>query len=767
MRTSTFYSTCLAATLLTWGCGQSGERTATPKSTSSNTFRSTNPNSNTNTTVGKIGQRHPTPETNVKPNSTPHTNRLAKEKSPYLLQHAHNPVDWFPWGEEAFAKAKKEDKPIFLSIGYSTCHWCHVMERESFEDEEVGALLNKHFICIKLDREERPDVDKIYMSFVQATTGGGGWPMSVFLTPEKNPFFGGTYFPKRDFMSLCSRVNELWNDAEKRPLIEKDALNMARGLAEASARKPDPNAKLNFGLLTNGLAQIKATYDPRFGGFGDKPKFPRPSEPAFVLWQAARAKDADGIRMVTHTCERMAAGGMYDQLGGGFSRYSVDEKWLVPHFEKMLYDNAQLIHLYLDAYLVSGDEQHAAVVRDILRYLARDMTHEDGGWYSAEDADSEGQEGKFYCWTKTELEKILNAEEAALITRHYGITEHGNFEDHSHPNPLKNLNVLSIVDPKLTDADKALLSSARKKMDAVRDKRIRPHLDDKILSSWNGLMLGAMARAYAVLGDAAYLKMAEANNAFILKTFWDAKTKTMYHRWRDGERDSVQLLDAYAFQLDGTLHLYEATLKPEHLTQAIALADRMIELFFDKENGGFFQNAGSPDLIVRAKEDYDGALPSSNSVAALAFLKLHKMTENKVYRDKAEATLKLFAANLERGARGVPYLMMALDFYLHEPYRVVVAGAPGDAATQKILRAVHGQYQPNRIVLGNTGPVEEFAKKLKPGKDGPEAFICSGRECKQPTHVLAEIQKYLQPAPPTSIDLLQEQEKAPENPESD
>ncbi|MGY8651143.1 MAG: thioredoxin domain-containing protein, partial [Verrucomicrobiia bacterium] len=286
------------------------------------------------------------------------------------------------------------------------------------------------------------DVDKIYMSFVQATTGGGGWPMSVFLTPEKNPFFGGTYFPKRDFMSLCSRVNELWNDAEKRPLIEKDALNMARGLAEASARKPDPNAKLNFGLLTNGLAQIKATYDPRFGGFGDKPKFPRPSEPAFVLWQAARAKDADGIRMVTHTCERMAAGGMYDQLGGGFSRYSVDEKWLVPHFEKMLYDNAQLIHLYLDAYLVSGDEQHAAVVRDILRYLARDMTHEDGGWYSAEDADSEGQEGKFYCWTKTELEKILNAEEAALITRHYGITEHGNFEDHSHPNPLKNLNVL-------------------------------------------------------------------------------------------------------------------------------------------------------------------------------------------------------------------------------------------------------------------------------------------------------------------------------------
>ena len=697
----------------------------------------------------KIGNKKPA----VEHKKHKFTNRLAKEKSPYLQQHKHNPVDWFPWGEEAFAKAKKEDKPIFLSIGYSTCHWCHVMERESFENEEVGALLNKHFVCIKLDREERPDIDKIYMTFVQATTGGGGWPMSVFITPEKNPFFGGTYFRKPDFMNLCERVNELWHDAEKRPLIERDAKRMRVGLAKNSTRKTDPDAKLNYGMLTNGLEQIKATYDPRHGGFGNKPKFPRPCEPAFVLWQAARAKDKDGIGMVTHTCESMAAGGMYDQLGGGFSRYSVDEMWLVPHFEKMLYDNAQLIHLYLDAYLVSGDVHHANVVRDIIRYLRRDMTHKSGGWYSAEDADSEGQEGKFYCWTKVELEKILNEKEAAVVIRHYGITEHGNFEDHSHPEPLKNLNVLSIVDPKLTDTDKALLVSARKKMDAVRTKRVRPHLDDKILSSWNGLMLGAVARAYAVLGDKEYLSAAEANNNFTLKTFWDAKTKTMYHRWRDGERDSVQLLDAYAFQLDGTLHLYEATLKAQHLQQAIDLADRMIELFYDGENGAFWQGTGDGDLLIRMKEDYDGAMPSANSVAALALLKLHKITEKKIYRERAGATLQQFALNLDRGARGVPYLMMALDFYLHEPYRVVVAGNPGDSEFQKALHAVHNQYQPNRVILGNHGPVEEFAKKQTPDEDGPLVYVCSGTACQLPTRDSKEIQSHLKVVPPTSMDL--------------
>ena len=686
-----------------------------------------------------------------------HTNRLIKEKSPYLLQHAHNPVDWFPWGKEAFEKAKKEDKPVFLSIGYSTCHWCHVMERESFENEEVGALLNKYFICIKLDREERPDIDKIYMTFVQATTGGGGWPMSVFITPDQKPFFGGTYFRKPDFMNLCERVNQLWNDKEMRPKLEEDANRVSGELAKISAGKPDPDAKLHYGMITNAVEQIKNTYDPRFGGFGRAPKFPRPAEPILVLWQSARKKNKDGIDMITRTCDQMAAGGIYDQIGGGFARYSVDEKWLVPHFEKMLYDNAQLIHLYLDAYLVSGDEKHADVVRDIIRYLKRDMTHKDGGWYSAEDADSEGQEGKFYCWTKKELEQLLTEDEAKIVIRHYGITEEGNFEDHSHPEPLKNLNVLSIVDPKLSKEDLSLLTSAKKKMEEVRAKRIRPHLDDKILSSWNGLMLGAIARAYAILGDAQYLALAEGNHDFILKEFWDSKTKTMYHRWRDGERDNVQLLDAYAFQLDGTLHLYEATLKAKYLEQAVSLANRMIELFYDEENGGFWQGTGDTGLIMRVKEDYDGAMPSANSVAALALLKLHKITEKTPYRKCAESILLLFTNRMEKAGSAVPYLLQALDFYLHEPYRVVVAGNPEDGAFQKALHAVHNQYQPNRVLIGNHGPVEEFAKKQTPeGKGSPLVYVCSGSACQIPTIDPKQFQSYLKAPPPQSQNTTKE-----------
>lgn len=680
-----------------------------------------------------------------------YTNRLIKEKSPYLLQHAHNPVDWFPWGKEAFDKAKKEDKPVFLSVGYSTCHWCHVMERESFENEEVGALLNKHFICVKLDREERPDIDKIYMTFVQATTGGGGWPMSVFMTPDQKPFFGGTYFRKPDFMNLCERVNQLWNDKEMRPKLEGDADRVSAELAKISAGKPSPDAKLYQGMITNAVEQIKNTYDSRFGGFGRAPKFPRPSEPILVLWQSARSKDKVGIEMVTNTCDQMVAGGIYDQIGGGFARYSVDEKWLVPHFEKMLYDNAQLIHLYLDAYLVSGEEKHANVVHDIIRYLKRDMTHKDGGWYSAEDADSEGQEGKFYCWTKKQLEEILTEEEAKLAIDYFGITEKGNFEDHSHPDPLKNLNVLSIVDSKITDEEKTMLTIIKKKMDTARNKRIRPHLDDKILSSWNGLMLGAIARASAVLNEDEYLAIAEKNYTAILKELWDPKTKTMYHRWRDGERDSVQLFDAYAFQLDGTLHLYEATLKAKYLEQAVTLANRMIELFYDKENGGFWQGTGNTGLIMRVKEDYDGAMPSANSVAALALLKLHKTTENKQYRECARSTLLLFSDRMEKQGSAVPYLLQALDFYLHEPYRVVVAGNPEDKEFQSALHEVHNQYQPNRVVIGNHGPVEEFAKKQTPEENGsPLVYVCSGSACQIPTIDPKKFKSYLKPSPPKS-----------------
>ena len=680
------------------------------------------------------------------PTKHKHTNRLAKEKSPYLLQHAHNPVDWHPWGEEAFARARAENKPIFLSIGYSTCHWCHVMERESFEDEQVARYLNAHFISIKIDREERPDVDKIYMTAMQAMGLGGGWPLNVFITADRKPFYGGTYFPpesrqgRPSFTQLLERIVDLWQT--RREEILTSANDLSRQLASLTARQSGEGATLSADFLKNAAIAFKHEYDPRYGGFGSAPKFPRPTQPAFLLRYGTRFKDNEAVKMVLHTCDQMAAGGMYDQLGGGFARYSVDEKWLVPHFEKMLYDNAQLISLYLDAHLISGEARHAEVARDIIRYVLRDMTHPGGGFYSAEDADSEGQEGKFYCWTKAELEKLLTPDENKVAVRHFGITPDGNFIDHSNPAPLPNLNILSVVDPKLSPDEKTLLATARQKMFDVRSKRVRPHLDDKILASWNGLMLGAISRAYAVLGDESYRAAAEKDLAFLQAKLWDAQSKTLYHRWRDGERDNAQLLDDYSGLLSGVIELYQATLEAKHLEFALALADGMIARFYDPEHGGFFQSAATPDLIMRVKEDYDGAEPSGNSVATLALLKLATITDNKDYRDKAGKTLQLLAQQMERLPQAVPNLLLGLDYWLEEPRRVVIAGDPRSTAARKLLRAAHSVYQPNKVVLSNAGPVEPFAKTL-PAKDGPTVYLCTGTACQPPTQEVAKLQQML------------------------
>jgi uncharacterized protein YyaL (SSP411 family) len=666
-----------------------------------------------------------------------HTNRLAQEKSPYLLQHAHNPVDWFPWGEEAFAKARAENKPIFLSIGYSTCHWCHVMERESFESENIAKFLNEHFVSIKVDREERPDVDKIYMTFVQATTGSGGWPLNVFLTPDRKPFFGGTYFPpdarygRPSFLQMLQQISSVWQ--QRHGDVTHSAEEIHARLEAASSSVTQSNLLLTADALRNAGGLFKRAYDPRYGGFGDAPKFPQPSQPAFLLRYAKRFQDEEATRMVLHTGERMAAGGIHDQLGGGFARYSVDAQWLVPHFEKMLYDNAQLVHLYLDAYLVSGDSRHAGVARDILAYVLRDMTHPEGGFYSAEDADSEGHEGKFYCWTRAELEKLLSPEEFKVAARYFGITEKGNFVDHSNPNPWPDQNVLSVVDPKLSDAEIPLLASTKRKMFDARSKRIRPHLDDKVLASWNGLMLGAMARAHAVLGDEKHRAASERNVEFIRAKLWDAKTKTLYHRWRDGERDNVQLLEGYAFLLDGIIHLYEATLEPKQLDFAIALAEAMVTKFYDAENGGFWQAAGdAKDLILRVKDDYDGAEPSGNSVATLALLKLAAITDREDLRKPAEATLRLYSHRLQNSPQAMPFMLHALDFWLEEPRRVVIAGDARSAKARALLHAAHSIYQPNKVVLGNAGSVEPFALTL-PAKDGPVVYLCTGKACQPPT----------------------------------
>ena len=665
------------------------------------------------------------------------TNRLAKEKSPYLLQHAHNPIDWYPWGDEAFEAAKDQDKPIFLSIGYSTCHWCHVMERETFEDEDTAKYINEHFIAIKLDREERPDVDKIYMSAVQALPGGrGGWPLTAFLTPDRKPFFGATYFPKAQFNALARNITKAWKDERENIDETADGLtDFLKKQAAADDAAADGAEDFSNEMLEGALGQLTQNFDATHGGWGQAPKFPSPSQPRFMLRSGKRFGNEDAIKQVLFTCDKMWAGGIYDHIGGGFCRYSVDEKWIVPHFEKMLYDNAQLAQLYLDAYLISGEIKYADVVHDIFRYILRDMTHPDGGFYSAEDADSEGKEGKFYCWTTTELKKLLSEEENKAIVKYFGVTENGNFVDHSDPDHLEDQNVFFVAGAEMSDAESEALASAREKLFEAREKRVRPGLDDKILTPWNGLMLGAMARAGRALSEPKYLAAAEKNVAFVRGHLWDDEQGRLYHRWRDGERDSTQLLDTHAFYLEGIIDLYEVTLDPSHLEFATRIAARMIEAFYD-ERGGFYQSTGTDDLIMRVKDHYDGAEPSGNSVAAHALLRLAKITDDEKFSAPAQKTLKHFAVKIEKIPQAVPYMLKAVDLSVNEPKRIVLVGDPGLEVTQKMLGTVHGVYQNAKVVLGVEGLVEEFAREtLKPTaeKGKVKVYVCQGTFCDLPT----------------------------------
>jgi uncharacterized protein YyaL (SSP411 family) len=674
-------------------------------------------------------------------------NRLSREKSPYLLQHQFNPVDWHAWNEEAFRRAHNEGKPVFLSIGYSTCHWCHVMERESFEDERVAALLNRHFISIKVDREERPDVDRIYMAAVQGMTGQGGWPLNLFLTPDLRPFYGGTYFPPEQrqgrisFLSLLEQIQNAWQN--RRPEVEEAARDLHSQLAMHLALEPVAGLALTPAITRRAAEVLKSANDPRHGGFGRAPKFPQPSQPALLLRVACQDRDPQGLRMVWHQCERMAAGGIHDQLGGGFARYSVDEEWLVPHFEKMLYDNAQLLELYLDAWLTSDDERHAQTARGVVTYLRRDMTHPLGGFFSAEDADSEGKEGKFYCWTTPELATLLTPEEYNVARHYFGFTPEGNFVDHSDPDPLPHQNVLRVANPTVTAADAPLLQSAREKLLAAREKRVRPHLDDKILASWNGLMLGALARASAALAEPAWRAAAERNAAFLRQHLWHTATGTLRHRWRQGECDDVQLLDAYAFPLHGLIQLYEATLEPAHLDFALALAEAMRERFYDPEHGGFWQNHGAPELILRVKEDYDGAEPAGNSVAVSGLLRLAALTGRADYLAMAEKTLHLFADQLQRQPQKLPHMLLALDFWLHEPARLVIAGDPAAPATRALIQAAHQVYYPHKIVCGTAGPVAPEAKAQTLINGQPTAWLCTGTACQPPVTDPADLRALL------------------------
>ncbi|MDA7882562.1 thioredoxin domain-containing protein, partial [Akkermansiaceae bacterium] len=548
-------------------------------------------------------------------------NRLAQEKSPYLLLHAHNPVDWYPWGEEAFAKAKKENKLILLSVGYSTCHWCHVMERESFENYEIAKFLNENYVSIKLDREERPDVDQVYMTALQALTRqNAGWPLNMFLTPDLKPFFGGTYFPPKDqegrmgFKTVLSEVDKVWKTKPKEIL---DQAKLGHGqmaeyfesVLELSASKDDLNQALFDEAVKGSVKEV----DQAWGGLGTGMKFPQVN--TFRLWIQSGNKEAQDAAIMT--CRKMMNGGIHDQVGGGFHRYAVDREWLVPHFEKMLYDQAQLLDLYLDAWLMTQEKDFERAARGIAEYVMRDLTHAEGGFFCAQDAQSEGKEGKYFCWTVAGLKSVLSEEEMKLAREILGVTEKGNFVDHSDPEALADQNVLHFkkVRAALSEGESVAVGVLLGKLSKARVKRVPPPTDDKVLASWNGLMIGSMARAGRVLGEEKYLQAARKAHAFVKSKLWDAEKGRLYHRWREGERDETLQAESYLCLLRGTRQLYEATLDEEDLKFAVQLAEESRKHFYDEKNGGFFQGEKRDDLVLRLKGQHDSAMPTESSVA--------------------------------------------------------------------------------------------------------------------------------------------------------
>src|ERR1039458_7332483 len=661
-----------------------------------------------------------------------HTNRLAQEKSPYLLQHAHNPGDWYPWGEEAFQTARVQNKPIFLSIGYATCHWCHVMERESFENEEIAALMKSHYVAIKVDREERPDVDRIYMTFVQATTGSGGWPMSVWLTPELKPFFGGTYFPPENrwghpgFGSILTQIAQSWaGDREK---IEESARHVVEQLKQQVEVAPTrTGAAFDAGTMESAFSIFRRSFDSRLGGFGGAPKFPRVSVHHFLLRYYARTKNSEALDMVLLTLREMARGGMNDQLGGGFHRYSVDDRWFVPHFEKMLYDQAQLAISYLEAFQITGDPQYADTARRTLDYVLRDMTAT--GFYSAEDADSASDpahpevkgEGAFYIWTAEEIRALVGAPAAGWFCHRYGAEDAGNVENDPH-DAFAGSNILSQAhSPEETarqfgqpaeEVRAGLLRAECILLDA-RSKRTRPHLDDKILTAWNGLMISAFALGGAALAQPRYAAAARPAAEFLLARMVDPATGILLRRYRGGDAGVPGFLEDYALLAQGLLDLYEAQFDIAHLETAARLTGKQMELFEDRERGGFFGAAADPALIVQVKEDYDGAEPSGNSVAAMNLLRLARMTNRAEFRESAERTLAAFAPRLAAAPVALPQMLAACEFLLREPREVVVVGDRGGADTAALLRTLHASFGPNRVMLLVDSP--ETRRKLAAG----------------------------------------------------
>lgn len=675
------------------------------------------------------------------------TNRLINETSPYLLQHAENPVDWYPWSEEALSRARGEDRPILLSIGYSACHWCHVMERESFENEDIAALMNEHFVNIKVDREERPDLDAVYMEAVQMLTGSGGWPMTVFLTPQGHPFYGGTYFPPDDRPGMPGFPRLLAAASQAYHTNKGEIDRVTRQLTEQMGRTgqmPRGFTPLTTEVMHNAYSQLASQFDHLNGGFGNAPKFPQPMTPEFLLRYYRHGFNARALEMVELTLQKMAYGGMYDQVGGGFHRYSTDAYWLVPHFEKMLYDNALLARLYLHAWQITRKPLYQRITEETLDYVLREMTDGAGGFYSAQDADSEGVEGKFFVWTPDELTMLLG-DDAELIMAYYGVSERGNFEGANILNVSRPLDDFAGDRGVSVDAVEAAISRARTILLEVRERRIHPLLDDKVLTSWNGLMLRAFAEAGAALGREDYIDAARNNAAFLLDNMRDSNGRLL-RTWRNDEAKLLGYLEDYSCLVDGLLALHEATLEARWLQEAASLADDMIALFWDETVGGFYDTGTDHEqLVIRPRDVFDNAQPCGGSIASDVLLRLGVITGNDDYSSKGATPLRAMQQLFGRAPSATGYWLGALDFYVSVPREIVIVGSPESDSVRAMLSEVGSRFMPNRVMVGVSNPSEPPLKdtlllEQRGMQDGlPTAYVCEHYVCQLPVTDAAQL----------------------------
>jgi len=687
-------------------------------------------------------------------------NHLKNEKSPYLLQHVNNPVDWYPWGNEAFNLARIKNKPIFLSIGYSTCHWCHVMAHESFEDKEVAKLLNENFICIKVDREERPDIDKIYMNVCQLISGVGGWPLTILMTPDKKPFFAATYLPKetrygmKGLLEIIPEIKNIWENNFKELLKSADEIIIT--LQKFS--KANKGQEFTKAILDSTYNQLLNSFDEIYGGFGSQPKFPTPHNLIFLLRYWKRTGKKYALNMVETTLEQMRQGGIYDHIGFGFHRYSTDNKWILPHFEKMLYDQSLLIMTYTEAYQATKKQVFKKTAEEIIDYVLRDMTSEGGGFYSAEDADSEGEEGKFYVWGYDELKQILTPHEFDFILKYYNIKEDGDFR--SELITKKNLNVLhqkmNLKDfakyHKITE--KVLLvnlDKIRKKLYKIREKRIHPEKDDKILTDWNGLMIAALAKAAQVFENNSYIESAEESLNFILKNMMK-KSGELIHSYRKQDAEISGYADDYAFLILGLIELYQTTFNPSYLQISLDLNDYLINHFWDKTNGGlFFTSDTNEKLLIRNKEVYDGAIPSANSVSLYNFIRLSRITGNTELENKALELSKAFSNQVNKMPSGYTQMMIGFDFVIGPSYEIVIVGNKNNKDTKKIIQNLNSIYQPNKIIIlkekkMNRISIENlipFIKDYSQIKNQATVYVCKNQQCLLPVTEIEKMKQFL------------------------